>query len=474
VCDDPSTRAKCIVAGKACTTTSECCGDPAVGSQLDCVASADGKHVCRLGQSGDACDEAHHCTPGLTCIGAAGSPGDGGTDGGTDGGSAASDGGAKSVSGTCGLPATSTACTLYSSSCNVGDSCDPKSMTNQGYDPCYYGVVSQSLSPRSPLLACNGGFCTDPVQGQPCSLNCVQTAGDPRKTACLDFYDGSKLCMPSCASDTDCDGATAYDAQNYNPQPATNYCVNYGAASGCQPVLCFAEGQPQLSDPSVLYNPCAARPGTICVPQYTGSLSAIVGYCMAVRPNAPSTVGQVCNARAGREATLATCGRDAICLGGRCEAICDASQLGRSGTPKCDGSHTCISPQNVNLIADYQVGGCGDPCDPFADLEHSQCANYCGGPPTRCNWIVGDPVGNQPRGYCGAALEKPILVGQACQHDAVDPCEPGARCLLGSDGVTRVCTHLCDPSVDSGNQDACPSGLSCTAFTPLKRSGYCQ
>jgi len=386
--------------------------------------------------------------------------------------------------GTCGVVSTGNDCTLFVGTCAFGDTCNPNNNTNQGYDPCYYKVAGQNLRVRTgSTLICHSdgtnGYCSTPVEGEPCVDKCTQTPGDTRATGCIDFFEGGKRCMPSCKDDTECTGAAVYDQQNYNPQPVTNFCMNYGTASGCQPNLCFAEGVDQLDDPSVLYKPCADHPDTICVPQYTGDLSTIIGYCMATRKGATSTVGKLCDSLAGVESSATTCGPDAICLGGRCAAICDAAQLGGNDTPACGAGRTCISPQNVNLIADYQVGGCGISCDPFTDLEHSGCVNYCGGPPSRCEWIVGDSAGGPdapPRGFCGAAIKTPIKVGKACTRTNydIDPCEAGARCLLSSNGTSRTCVRLCDPTAEAGSPDSCPDDQTCNAFDPLKHAGYCR
>ena len=125
-------------------------------------------------------------------------------------------------------------------------------------------------------------------------------------------------------------------------------------------------------------------------------------------------------------------------------------------------------------MAAYQVGGCGTACDPFASLENSGCVDSCGGPAARCNWIVGDPVGDSPRGYCGAAVRVPLTAGEKCARGAVDPCEAGARCLIVSDGTTRTCTKLCDPESAPGEPDACLGQDKCVGFGGLLRSGYCK
>ena len=477
-CSDPSTLSTCAQEGAACASTSDCCGNSAFGSQLDCLPrGADGGNLCHLAKAGELCDVAHHCLPGVNCVyppppdaGA----GDGGVDDGgtTDAGSPPPDAG--TGAGVCTITKTGTSCTLYTPNCGAGDGCNPSSSTNQGYDPCYLKVNGTNLADRTSLLLCNGGYCAQPNEGDPCSSTCTQTVGDPRRTSCLSFYDNSKLCMPACSTDADCHGASFYDGSQNNPQRVTNYCVNYGNGAGCQPLLCFVEGQAgPAGKVASLYKPCMGHPNTLCLPRFVGADSNIEGYCIAVKPGTAPTVGQVCDPRAGREALAANCGKDAVCLGGRCAAVCDASALGLNGTPGCSKDQTCISPQGLDLIADYQFGGCADGCDPFTDLEHSGCVNYCGGSGAVCNWIIGDPVPNLPRGYCGAALKQPIRIGQACSTDtAVDQCEAGSYCLLG--GVRRTCTRLCDPTVDAGTPDACASGQSCTAFTRLPRSGYCH
>jgi hypothetical protein len=133
------------------------------------------------------------------------------------------------------------------------------------------------------------------------------------------------------------------------------------------------------------------------------------------------------------------------------------------------------SQQGLDLIADYQKGGCADPCDPFADETHNGCANYCGGPKARCQWLIADPKPGLPRGVCGAALQNPIATGQPCTKDGVvDPCVAGAYCLTSSADGSHTCTKLCDPSPDAGPFDGCPNGQTCSGFNGLTRSGFCQ
>jgi hypothetical protein len=484
-CSDPAEAPTCGIEGAACATTSDCCGSANIpGSKLDCVLGTDGGNICHLGNTGEHCDSTHHCEPWLNCIVpvAPPMPDAGMDDGGMDDGGSMGDAGVvdAGVTGTCGPPKTRAVCNLNSATCNVGDSCDPNSTVDQGYDPCFFLVDNtNSLNYRTTTLVCNFGYCTKPFLSDGCDDTCVQAPGDPRPTSCLDFYNGGKLCMPECQTDSDCHGTEKYDSSSNNPQSVTHYCVNYGTKSGCQAELCYIDGDSvdggltKLGMPSNLYQPCSSHADSVCLPRFEADLSIIVGFCTAVRPDAgSSTVGQACDSRAGIEAPNSLCGPDATCLGGVCAKLCDAAELGSLGTPACDASRTCVSPQGLDLIADYQFGGCTESCDPFSDLEHSGCANFCGGPPTRCNWIISDNPPSALRGYCGGALKTPIPTGQHCLSGAVQPCEAGDYCLLSSDGVTRTCTKLCDPSQDAG-PDTCPGTKKCTAFTGFKHSGYC-
>jgi hypothetical protein len=471
--DSTAAMTTCGSEGAACATASDCCGTATIpGSQYDCVLGRDGGNICHFGVSGEHCDDTHHCLPWLICIPLP-VPDAGMDDGGMDDGGMADAG----VSGTCGAPGNGAVVNLYSSRVNVGDKCDPNSTTNSGYDPCMFTVSGQNLAYRNTTLICHDGICTEPFLSEPCDNTCVQTPGDPRRTSCLAFYDGTNLCMPECQNETDCHGTERYDSASNNPQPVTHYCVNYGTKSGCQPELCYIDGDMMdggltpLGNPKNLYQPCSSHPDSLCLPRFEGDLSIILGFCTAVRPDAGSTVGQACDPRAGIDAPNSLCGPDATCLGGVCAKMCDAAQLGLAGTPACDASRSCISPQGLDLIADYQFGGCSISCDPFADLANSGCANFCGGPPTRCNWVISDNPPTALRGYCGGALKTPIATGKPCVSGAVQPCEAGDYCLTGSDGVTRTCTKLCDPSQDAG-PDTCP-GKKCTAFTGFKHSGYC-
>jgi hypothetical protein len=469
----------CGQEGAACTIASDCCGTASIpGSQYDCVLGPDGGNICHFGAAGEPCDPVHHCVPWLNCIlppvPDAGMDDGGVGDGGMDDGGTIDAG----VSGTCGAPGNGAVANLFSATVKVGDKCNPNSTTNQGYDPCMFTVSGQNLAYRNTTLICHDGICTEPFLSEPCDSTCVQAPGDPRRTSCLAFYDGTNLCMPECQTDSDCHGTEKYDSSSANPQSVTHYCVNYGTKSGCQPELCYIDGDmmdgglTKLGMSSNLYQPCSSHPDSLCLPRFEGDLTIILGFCTAVRPDAGSTVGQACDSRAGIDAPNSLCGPDATCLGGTCAQLCDAAQLGAKGTPMCDASRTCVSPQGLDLIADFQFGGCTETCDPFADLANSGCANFCGGPPTRCNWIIGDAVPTAVRGYCAAALKTPIPTGQHCVSGAVQPCEAGDYCLTGSDGVTRTCTKLCDPSQDAG-PDTCPGTKKCTAFTGFKHSGYC-
>jgi len=458
--------ATCASEGIACLADTDCCGSLDAGSRYACVSASDGGRVCHLGSAGESCDPSKPCSPGQTCIAS--------VDGGVEGGSNSEAGGGAQV-GVCGVVSMPSVCTLLSGSCAVWDTCDPENGTNQGYDPCFYRAQGQTLSPRPQILTCHGGRCNYPIQGEACTATCIQTAGDPRPTQCVGILDGTNMCLPLCNVDADCSGALAVDSKNNNPPLLTTYCVGYGsAAQACQPLVCYVGGQAGEDKPSMLYRPCPGRPNTLCIPQFVGTTSSILGFCQAVKPGATSTVGKVCSQREGRESQEGLCGKDALCLGGVCQKICDASQLGAAGTPACDPAETCLTTQGVNLVADYQVGGCGTPCDPFADEDHSGCANFCGGPPSKCYWIIGDAVANQPRGYCGAAAAHPIAAGQACGPSSVEPCEGGAYCLLNSDGITTSCAKLCDPTAASGSPDSCPKGKRCAAFPPLKHSGQCM
>lgn len=433
---------------------------------MDCVAAADGGSYCHSGRPGEACDATHRCGPGLNCVAPTSMPSDAGT---ADGGEL--DAGVSPL-GTCRVPTTGAECSIFTGTCNVGDRCDPDSTTNQSYDPCLLFATGNRLGYRQTPLSCVDGYCSQPQEGEACTGACRQTAGDGRRTVCRDAADGERYCMPQCTENSDC-SRSDYADSNINAQPATNYCRNYGNGAACQPALCFAEGVNGLDDTSVLYKPCAQIPDSLCLPRFSQTTSGIVGFCTAVRPGTGSTVGQVCNPRAGIESPSELCGADAVCLGGRCAPICDASTLGADGkTPGCEAPLTCISPQGLDLVASYQFGGCGTPCDPFADLAHSGCVSYCGGPPTKCHWIIADPSPGAHRGYCGAALVNPLKAGEKCRSGVVDPCEAGARCLRTADG-TGECTRLCDPTAVAGTPDACPSG-TCKAFQGFTRSGYCE
>ncbi len=489
-CTDPGSLLACANEGGSCTTSADCCGSVSLGTRLDCIAGR-----CHLGQPGEPCTAStRHCTPGAVCIFPdAGAPDSGVSDGGfvdagevdagevdagdvdaglTDAGEVDA-GPPPEPTGVCTVPRTAATCVLGTGTCVTGDSCNPSSTQNQGYDPCYYRVSGNTLYVRANPLVCSGGVCSLPGDGSPCTGACRQTPGDPRSIACRTNFAGQRRCMPSCTTDADCRGTTIQDPNVTNAQPLTSYCVNYnGSGAACQPRLCFIEGQAPYDNPALLYASCSGVGNSVCLPRYVGNLSSILGFCTAVRPGTASTLGETCNPRAGREATTGLCGRGTTCLGGRCAKVCDAAALGLQGTPTCGPDLTCISPQGLDLISSYQFGGCADPCEPFTDLASSGCVNYCGGPPARCNWIIGDPTPSEPKGYCGAALVNPIDVGQPCTRKSIDPCVAGAACLLNTGTNTSSCVRLCDPTGASGS--ACPTGQSCSAFTSFNRAGYCR
>lgn len=460
VCADATRTTSCRGEDAPCTTAAECCGSDAVyASHLDCRPGADGGNVCRLGAVGDPCDATRHCASGTDCVVP---PNDAGL-----------------TVGTCARPPSTTTCIISRASCNAGDACDPESAVNGGYDPCFIASAGGSLGYRATALMCGAdGHCRVPVDGEPCTRppGCLQTPGDPRPTACNRNADGELRCMPSCTTDSECQGSEFQDFGLNSPERLTNYCVRYGLGAGCQPKRCYEEGKGgAIGDVNNLYQPCANTPNSICLPRFVSAATNIVGFCAPVRQSTASTVGQACDARGGLESGNSYCGAGALCLGGRCAALCDAAALGTHGTPTCGADKLCVSPQGLDLISSYQFGGCTDPCHPFTTLEESGCVNACGGAKSRCYWLVGDPVVGQPRGYCGAAVREPIAVGRPCTKTSVDPCESGAQCRLDANGTTRSCVKLCDPGADAGTPiNACPAGKRCTAFSSLTRSGYCQ
>ena len=228
------------------------------------------------------------------------------------------------------------------------------------------------------------------------------------------------------------------------------------------------------SDPSLLYQPCAGHPNTVCVPQYYGSLSSVFGFCQAVAPTTASTVGNACDTAVGPAYPDLLCGKDSWCMGGVCSPICDVQAGGTNGIPGCPASQTCVSLQGVNLVSTYQVGGCDTPCDPWtADPTQSGCTTFCGGPRAKCDWVFGDRITGQPLGYCAAQPKSPIGTGQDCSN-APDGCMQGDQCLTNSSGQS-LCYRICDTAATAGTADSCPSGQSCKKlFSSLVHPGYCH
>ena len=333
-------------------------------------------------------------------------------------------------------------------------------------------------------------MCQKPTRGSPCTpfYGCSQEPGDSHATICAGDFDGSSTCKPSCTSHADCQGATVTDLQSYNPQPQDNWCIDYGNVDlhgnslgpACVRGLCFYDAAPPDSglNAGALYGPCPGLPNSLCEPEYYATDTQEIGFCQSVQPSSgSSTVGQLCNPLAGRENPTAECGADAFCLGGICQPICDAVQPGVGNLPGCGSSLTCISPEGINLISKYQVGGCAVACDPYADAVNSGCTNFCGGPPSRCHFIFAD--GEQPgiaAGFCEAAVSAPIPAGQPCvlRPDGQETCESGAACFTTlPDAGGQTCLKLCLGRAHAGTPDACPGGAACSLLQTFTKTGVC-
>lgn len=507
-------RAACGTEGDSCGTATDCCGAADAGLRFSCVPRGDGGNFCHLGSLGQVCDPASACLPGLRCVVAvpdagpadagpvdagpidAGQPVDSGlvdTDAGTPVDAGEADAGAPVDAGepvdggdvdagpllpgppdqgTCQPQSASSAtCRFTSPTCNVGDSCNYQS------DYCGKGgLVCDEATSK----------CRSPGRGESCTSQCTQTAGARFPLGCGEIVPqvfDSKVCATQCGSDNDCEGATYFDGSNANPPPVSLYCTSgvRGAvgAKVCGPRLCYVGpvgNFPGIGAVSDLYKACAGVPDSVCIPQYWGDISETVGFCQRIRPTSGATVGQACSVTAGHERPDLLCGADAICLGGVCRKMCDAVQGGEGGFPGCSGGLTCQSTQGVNLVSQYQVGGCSSPCNPWAPPAQSGCVNSCGGPAQRCEWLLDDPAaGTAPQGYCGGASAAPIASGQACTPgEGPDPCESGSLCLGASSGTGR-CRKLCDLQAARDPVNGCTGSQRCTAlFQNGTRAGFCQ
>ena len=540
-CVAPDAAAACGGDGDPCTTAADCCGDAAAGLQFACVPGPNGGHICHLGTLGEACDQSTPCGPALECqpsapattsassgstSGGSGSTssGSGSTSSGSSSTSSSSSGSTSSGSTSSSSSGSSSTGSTSSGSGSTSSGSSSGSSGSTGIDPsphvvdptagtCVYangraggpGTCSTTSANCYPGDGCNpnrdycnkgGALVCDPTANvcvpydttyASCShdADCHAPAGASHPQVCAATVLFGDACAPGCTTDADCTGAMPIDQANYNPPNVSTFCdSNGGGALGCQQILCWvspdlqAQGIP--TDTSVLYKPCPGHPNSVCVPQYWGDVTDMVGFCQATQPGAPaSTVGQPCsNASSGLSSDV-LCGPDATCLGGVCQAICDAAPYGEAnGGPTCPASQTCISAQGLNLVSTWQVGGCGTPCDPWtADETQSGCASFCGGPAARCDWIFGDPISGQPLGYCGKAPAAPAPEGGACTTDA--DCAQGASCLGDGQGGAE-CVRICDLQAAAGTPDSCPSGQRCHGFTSssgaqvFQHAGYCN
>ncbi len=398
------------------------------------------------------------------------------------------DAGTPTTVGTCGVVGTPPTCTLRSATCALGASCDPNSSANQGYDPCSLQYSGGSLYYRAAGYACHSGVCALPQLNDTCTAKCSETPGATNKTVCAELDVNSKVCAVSCTTDADCPGVfypngNLASAQRFgviSHAPLTQWCVPHPelGKSVCQPRLCF-EDAPDRNNEGFLFKACADVPNSICLPHETSTLSdyfgssntsTVLGFCHAVRPGTAPTVGQACDERSGTEAPDRLCGPDALCAGGRCQALCDASQPG-GYFPACGPSQTCLNPYyGTDPLSGHQTGMCGVACDPFADEAHSGCTNFCGGPRARCQWQGLDKVPGPA--HCVAMAAHPKPAGAPCT--ATGECGTGMICWsTANDNSNPVCTQLCSQAAAAGSADACRQGSCQPLYDGANRIGAC-
>ncbi len=453
-----------------CTADTDCCGDPAIGSRPACVTTTAGRK-CRFSARGEACTTATPCAPNFACL-------DAGT----------------GVPGSCGIEVPSPACTLNTATCARGAACDPNTNVNQGYDPCGIRNNGGTLQYRSQVLSCHGGVCDAPRLFESCNSACGVTPNESRRPAeCVDLDTNSKVCLETCTTNADCGGQFYLDDLTSSIDigilssgaPIAMWCVPHPDLnkSFCQPQLCYEDGAPGRDDKRRLYQPCAGQPNSICLPQsartYTDFFGDSVnsntfGFCQAVSPDPAPSVGKACDVRAGTESPAALCGPDALCIGQRCQKLCDAS-VPEDGSPACAANETCVEPYSFpDTFSANQIGICSPRCDPFADETNSGCETWCGGPRSRCNWHGWDrPFVNA---HCAPMAQQPKRIGEAC--DKTMQCETGALCWALA-GAKAACVQLCDleykyPYYWPGCKIA---GATCKPYgttSPSTKVGACQ
>jgi hypothetical protein len=480
--------------GTTCGTDQVCNGGACVActAAVACTPAANPCHVgatsCATGAS--VCEDTGASVPdGTTC--------------GTD---------AVCYAGTCSACLADLPCTPAGNACHVG-----RTSCATGVSVCVdTGVNVESGASCGEDLVCGGGTCTACDAGAACvSPNPCTTAtitcdtGAPVCTESLPLPNGTDcgegaVCnggvCSACVANTPCVPADACHVGATSCATGVSVCVDTGAsvADGascgtnavCGGGVCNACEAGAACDPA---NPCktgalacsSGAPvctesgdepdGTSCGADQVCSGGACVG-CVSGAACTPANAchvgatsctsgASVCVDTGASVADGASCGTDAVCAGGTCNACeagatCDPANPCKTGALVCDtGTPVCTEsgnePNGTGCGTDQVCnGGACVACDAGASCTPAENACHVGA--TSCTTgvsvcvdtgaSVADGASSGTNAVCGGGTCSACEAGATC--DPADPCKTGVtECGTG----IPVCT-------ESGNE---PDGTSC-------------
>ncbi len=308
--------------------------------------------------------------------------------------------------------------------------------------------------------------CTDP-DGSGClpGLTCHEFTGHA--------LPGNDICLPDCASDSDCGSGEVCDRDACIPIGSLvdgNDCSNSNA---CSSDLCLIDLLPPISLNSVCADTCLSDAGC------TGGSLCDFGACIppGFKPPGQTCVrNEVCSTGVCNFGLCALpgpagfpCSTDAACVSGQCAGVC----IERCGDAACDGTEVCAGPAqdaepgvfpgttSCNADCGLCQAGVGF-CDEDVDCESplfcdTVILGHCVALLPDGNLCTADAQcasGDCRSGFCGG-----IPNGGPCTSSSL--CASGicniGFCSAGGIGAGGVCTTSL----------ACGSGLVC-------RSGICQ
>jgi hypothetical protein len=299
------------------------------------------------------------------------------------------------------------------------------------------------------------------------------------------------LCVPECATDTDC--RDEYRCAARTDDPSVMYC-----APGCtSDAACTTGGvcNPGTGtcgdafDPDALGEACSSDPGSLCPggtclrefeSGFPGSYCAYTG-CTVGGDDCPGS--GVCRATGdGRGICLAGCAdvRDCPRDGYDCRPSDAANPMSPLACmPACTTDMSCANDMYVcnngtGLCTEaFDAADLGEPCDSAMSCTGGRCLTEAG---------AGWPAGTCAYPGCrlsGMGESETCPMGSACVDDAAgDPtlgicvdscamdtdCRPGYRCNIPMGAASGTCGPGC--TMDS----ACSGGRTCEATTGLCRA----